>query len=560
MNLRNFKLQLQSEAVQNTPVKKPSLNLKKRVQQQSTPLRNSSSPLTPSNYASDSTPKASQSNFVSRKNPGLITNTLNGHLEIAPNNSVFDTRVGLLSAVSLKKYKYRYMFEKLSERSAVLDERIDYFANRVKEFYKGSFEIEIGDPGMMNQSQTICIGRICKETDITKLDEDSIILETSKSLGSGARVPLRFSNECKVRGVPKGSGGIRLFPGRIVGVLGSNRGAGYFGVEEIFTMPPLGTVKTHSQELYDMQHSTESLGSSPMSVIVAAGPYTLDSNLDYEPFDALMTQVERKQPDVVILLGPFVDANHPMIKKGEVDLLTEDLFKMRIGSRLTRALENAKGCTAVLIPSVRDLITPYVVYPQNALPLNNLGLPPRQRCKCVSNPASFHVNEVLFGISNVDNFMHIRKEEFFKPLKEADEEENETNGATLNDNMKNLCSDIIDQQIYYPMFPAPKELSQDVNLDVSHLELANFPNGKTSEDADERVIPDILILPSILKNFAKVVDQTICVNPWPTARGKNSGTFAHLSIHPMSKQQLSNTNQFIHHKINERCRVDIINI
>lgn len=56
------------------------------------------------------------------------------------------------------------------------------------------------------------------------------------------------------------------------------------------------------------------------------------------------------------------------------------------------------------------------------------------------------------------------------------------------------------------MFPAPKELSQDVNLDVSHLELANFPNGKTSEDADERVIPDILILPSILKNFAKVGD------------------------------------------------------
>lgn len=155
MNLRNFKLQLQSEAVQNTPVKKPSLNLKKRVQQQSTPLRNSSSPLTPSNYASDSTPKASQSNFVSRKNPGLITNTLNGHLEIAPNNSVFDTRVGLLSAVSLKKYKYRYMFEKLSERSAVLDERIDYFANRVKEFYKGSFEIEIGDPGMMNQVRNL---------------------------------------------------------------------------------------------------------------------------------------------------------------------------------------------------------------------------------------------------------------------------------------------------------------------------------------------------------------------------------------------------------------------
>lgn len=125
------------------------------------------------------------------------------------------------------------MFEKLTERSAILDERIDYFANKVKEFYNMS---EIGDPTEMGQSQRICVGRICKESDNSKLNDESVWLETSKVTGGGKRVLLKFANDCKVRGVPKGSGGIRLFPGRIVGVLGSNGGGKFFGVEEIFTV------------------------------------------------------------------------------------------------------------------------------------------------------------------------------------------------------------------------------------------------------------------------------------------------------------------------------------
>lgn len=150
-NLRNFKLQLQSEATQNTPVKKPSINLKKRVnQQQSTPLKSTQSPLTPTNFANDNTPKPTQNSFATRKNPGLIVNTVNGHLDVAPKYSGFEPRVNLMSAVSMAKFKYRYMFEKLSERSAVLDERIDYFANRVKELFKGEPNFEIGDPGTVN--------------------------------------------------------------------------------------------------------------------------------------------------------------------------------------------------------------------------------------------------------------------------------------------------------------------------------------------------------------------------------------------------------------------------
>lgn len=174
--------------------------------------------------------------------------------------------------------------------------------------------------------------------------------------------------------------------------------------------------------------------------------------------------------------------------------------------------------------------------------------------------------------------MHLRNQEFFKNLKEADEEDDAVKEDIPKDNMKSLCRDIIDQQMwvliashicltlthipsYYPMFPTPKEMSHELNLDVSHLELASFPTGKTGEEDDEKVIPDILILPSMLKHFIKKVDQTICINPYYSAKGKNSGTFAHLSIHPMNKQELAaQDNQYIQHNIIERCRIDIVNI
>ena len=69
-----------------------------------------------------------------------------------------------------------------------------------------------------------------------------------------------------------------------------------------------------------------------------------------------------------------------------------------------------------------------------------------KRCKCVSNPTSFYINEVLFGVSNSDNVMHMRGQEFFKGLKAADEEQ-DAQPDPLRDNMGGLCRDIIDQQM-----------------------------------------------------------------------------------------------------------------
>jgi hypothetical protein len=64
------------------------------------------------------------------------------------------------------------------------------------------------------------------------------MLESSRTMGSGARVSLRFEPEVKIRGSVKGMGGIGLFPGAIVALRGKNGGGGWFLVTEILAVSP----------------------------------------------------------------------------------------------------------------------------------------------------------------------------------------------------------------------------------------------------------------------------------------------------------------------------------
>lgn len=52
-------------------------------------------------------------------------------------------------------------------------------------------------------------------------------------------------------------------------------------------------------------------GGSALSVMVAAGPFTTSDSLEYEPLEDLLRVVVARKPDVCVLAGPFVDANHP---------------------------------------------------------------------------------------------------------------------------------------------------------------------------------------------------------------------------------------------------------
>lgn len=85
--------------------------------------------------------------------------------------------------------------------------------------------------------------------------------------------------------------------------------------------------------------------------------------------------------------------------------------------------------------------------------------------------------------------------------------------------MRRLCRHIVEQRrlvselfpqrgthtifpSLYPIFPVPQDLSQEVNLDVSHSEAL-----KLGGDLIDSKPLSILVLPSKLKHFIKVSDK-----------------------------------------------------
>ena len=82
------------------------------------------------------------------------------------------------------------------------------------------------------------VGRIVANVDIpatsepSKLNDASIAVESSRMMGSGVRVPLRFNTPLKVHGTTRAG----FFPGAIVALRGRNGGGGWFSVSEVLSV------------------------------------------------------------------------------------------------------------------------------------------------------------------------------------------------------------------------------------------------------------------------------------------------------------------------------------
>lgn len=66
-------------------------------------------------------------------------------------------------------------------------------------------------------------------------------------------------------------------------------------------------------------------------------------------------------------MGPFIDVQHPKIKLGETDMLPDALFRSLFIEPLRAYLDSSPGSIAILVPSIRDLISRQTVYPQGEL-------------------------------------------------------------------------------------------------------------------------------------------------------------------------------------------------
>mmetsp|Transcript_23933 Transcript_23933/g.57731 ORF Transcript_23933/g.57731 Transcript_23933/m.57731 type:complete len:747 (-) Transcript_23933:110-2350(-) len=494
----------------------------------------------------------------------------------------------------------RHMFAPLERRSAALEERltgmdraiceghgirseddemIDAMDGVVKREKKGEDEIDaLWTPvGLPKQNKVLCVGRICNEAHEGRLNRASIRLEGSREHCAGSRIQLDLqglSNDAAPENQTKQS--YSFFPGQIVAVEGINSSGRTMQASRILEGVALPQETMSASQLLDLQYGAEGQNGAPMSIVSMCGPYTTKDNLDYDPLLDAIQMVMTDKPDVVIMCGPFVDGRQPLVagEDGNGPVIVEDdgiektvsheyLFASKVSTLLEDLyLHDPELKTQfVLVPSLEDAFLD-AVYPQPpfgdkkdikmpkdlAAEFGDLGLKhvetagrdgardkrPR-RVHCVSNPCTLRINDVTVGVTSTDVLFHISSDECNANL---------APGTRLS----RIAQHLVGQRSYYPLFPAPRGAC---SLDLSK-----------SKEWEMPVRPDILIVPSKLASFARLVsDTTVVVNPGELTKNTTGGTYATVDVHPMRRDTLESGMDAgmmeVKTGVQDRVRVDI---
>ncbi|KAI1498490.1 DNA polymerase subunit alpha B [Biscogniauxia marginata] len=497
--------------------------------------------------------------FNDRQNPGEVIEVLNDHLKPAepPSAPYGEPRIKLTAASDQKKLGYKTLAMKSSEASEILDDRIDEFLDLVREHHKLD-ENEFGSAASQSTTEIVAVGRIASDSSEGKLNAASLVLETSRRTGAGRRIPLNLQ---------KLDGGYHFFPGQIVAFKGINASGHEFSVREVLEIPLLhnaastpAAIEAHRARLRGGSDAMDSDDEpAPLNIILGSGPYTTDDNLDFEALHALCSQAAGTYADVLILTGPFIDADHPLIATGDFDL-PEDatiesdtatmstVFKYMISPALNRLVASNPTISILLVPSVRDIINKHVSWPQDPFPKKDLGLP-KTATKVIGNPMTLSINEAVLGISSQDILWDLHHEEL-------------VGGKPPDTNlMSRISKYLIEQRHYFPIFPPvdrrklPKAgtiegLPMGAVLDTSYLKLGEMVN----------VRPDIIIVPSALPPFARVVESVLVINPGYLSKRRGAGTYARMTLYPPQLTDEKVGSAMIGHKVFERARVEITRI
>lgn len=546
----------------------------KKTKTQQSPLANDGSPnSTPLSAASPSTPL----NGVSSASPppkfnavtatplsfdpidGTVLHTLNSHIHQrgASARVPGPNRIKITNHVNPKAFSYRTMSQKIVEVSDTLDVQIDVMAQLFKDTYgladasssssDSASAASMGNPAAVSQSSIVAVGRIVPDSLAdNSINKYSMLLEASRAVAAGTRVKLNVDQ------LPQ----FAFFPGQLVALRGSNPDGKEFIATEVLEPPllPFATTPVESvAEFYKMQKN------GPVSILVAAGPFTKSSDFEYAELRSIVGHVNSTKPDVLVLLGPFVDSTHPLFVKGEYSLsasfcdrtgvdpdnaTVEDLFADKVLPILQSV---APSVTIILVSSIRDALSNHPVFPQPGYSKSALNLP--QNAYCVPNPSTFSVNDITLTVSTLDSVADINKNTVISSSSSS----SPSSSSLYSDRLALAYSHILSQRRIYPVLPASiNPMDSDaglgrfagVSIDLPHLPLADISGAR----------PDILISPTFLFTPRSVlVEDVIAINPGQAAQ---HSSFCEIEVVPQSHLSSTPTP----HNIKDRARVDIIKI
>ena len=154
----------------------------------------------------------------------------------------------------------------------------------------------------------------------------------------------------------------------------------------------------------------------------------------------------------------------------------------------------------------------------------------------------FSLNELVFAVSTNDILFHLQREEI-------------TRNPAISNPPARLSSHQINQRNFYPLFPPPPRgalppglREVGAGLDVPHCRLADLVN----------VTPDVLVLPSMLGAFAKVVEGVVVINPGHASKPRGAGTWVEMTVKAkeVSAKQVDEGVE-VDHGVWERARVEV---
>lgn len=409
---------------------------------------------------------------------------------------------------------YAWMDEPLAERVACRDRHLTDIEEELVQAMKDRHpdkDLMAGTVGVPAQAEMILCGRILCEGLEGRLNESSILLEGSRASAFGARVHLNVG-QC-----PK----VTVVPGQVVAVLGRSSVSGTTFHARDF----IGGLALPLPRPLPVNGS--------LHIMALAGPYCLRDGLDYTPLENALTRVAVVRPQVLVLFGPFVDANNGKIAAGEPVLPGEQelssferVYVRHVLPTLTRCLtpicQGASPTKVLIVPSLEEVLC-FHPLPQPPLDAMLGGSPPpagspmEQLAKLgvhfLPNPAHVLINGFRVSLTSADALSPLLREMVVRP-----------EGKKIEEALRLLLL----QRGLFPVVPRNP-------AKVCERRAAAF-------DFPDRVTPDLCIFPSATGVPGRtLIDSTVFLNPGVLCRPASVGGFAELRLLPHGGDQASAT-------------------
>ena len=454
--------------------------------------------------------------YADRTGSGRVDASFNAHNDSRPSRSP----ITLTCLTDVSEQDSRYMNDDVQNRIQSVRSHLQTLGqrilHRIKQLRSDDMPPVSAKSFFMESTNVImAVGRIRVELDETdgivegRINPSSVVLESED--GNVVKLSFKRLSDNKYP--------LFLNPGMVVVVEGVNTNGRCIEVHAIYDnamsimdgkRPSSPKVDNDGDEI--LPDADTQLDTRPVArVVVAAGPFSVSTNLKYEPLEDIIQVVERNKPDIFLLAGPFVDVHHDLISQ-KTPVPFEEIFERRVLAPLRKMNADFKSRDetppqVVLIPSLDDVHHDYVCpQPPFQRQKNDLGI---QFCP---NPCVMKLSAkqgeycASLGMCSLSSLLDISADSIC---------------WNKGDRLSAIVSHMLRQRSFYPTFPP----SSSVPLDSTYLERLSLP------DFDTTPTLDVVVVPSKLKAFAKCVDGgAVAVNPGLLCRGNTGGTYAEITI------------------------------